>query len=177
MEGKENEPIACKTRLGWVIQGPNFKNNENPSRKYSMNICDCQPNDNELHQLVKDYFSTENLGIKVSEKMLESKDNQRARSIMESTTSKKNGRYEIGLLWKNDNVELPNSYPMALKRLQCLEAKMAKDAKLADNLRNQIRQFVDKGYIRKLTPEELQATDGSPVWYLPTFPAFNPKKP
>lgn len=54
---------------------------------------------------------------------------------------------------------------------------MAKNPKLADNLCNQMKQFVDKNYIRKLAPTELEGTSDSPIWYLPTFPAFNPKKP
>ncbi|XP_037024141.1 uncharacterized protein LOC119066028 [Bradysia coprophila] len=177
VEGQADQPIASKTRLGWVIQGPSYKGGENSNRQFSMNICECQVDDNNLHQLVKDYFQSENLGVSIPNTLMESKENQRAREIMESTTSKRNGRYETGLLWKYDQIELPNSYPMALKRLQCLESKMSKDPKLAENLRTQMQQFVDKKYIRKLTAEELQSTNESRIWYLPTFPAFNPKKP
>ncbi|XP_037034300.1 uncharacterized protein LOC119073091 [Bradysia coprophila] len=65
---------------------------------------------------------------------------------------------------------------MALKRFICLEAKMEKDPQLKLNLHNQIKQFVKKGYIRKLSKEEVKQCE-YPVWYLPTFPVFNPKKP
>lgn len=54
----------------------------------------------ELHQLVKDYFAMENLGVKIPEKMLESKEVQRANKILETTTVKKGERYTTGLLWK-----------------------------------------------------------------------------
>ncbi|XP_037029336.1 uncharacterized protein LOC119069388 [Bradysia coprophila] len=177
IEGNVKEPLACKTRLGWVVQGPSYDQNNQLERKYSMNMCECQSHDIKLHQLVKEYFLNENLDVKIPNAVLESNEIQRAKQIMEATTSKKDGRYETGLLWKYDRIELPDSYPMALKRLQCLESKMSKNPQLADNLRNQFRQFVDKGYIRKLTPEELETKSDSPTWYLPTFPAFNPKKP
>lgn len=139
VEGNVDEPLACKTRLGWVVQGPSYAQHNQLDRKYSMNMCECQSHDIKLHQLVKEYFSTENLGVKIPNTVLESKEIQRARQIMEATTSKNGGRYEIGLLWKHDRIELPDSYQMAIKRLQCLESKMAKDPKLADNLRNQFK--------------------------------------
>lgn len=69
-----------------------------------------------------------------------------------------------------------SSYSMALKRLICLESKMAKSPELKANLFKQIQQFVEKGYIRKLSPDEIKNCNDR-VWYLPTFPVFNPKKP
>lgn len=118
----------------------------------------------------------ENFGVKIGNKFLESKEVQRARQILESTTVKENGRYKSRLLWKYEQVDLLNSYNMALRRLQCLESKMAKNTPLAENLCNQIKQFVDKGYVRKLSPRELQKKHDR-EWYLPIFPVFNPKKP
>lgn len=112
IEGEKDDPIACRIRLGWVVQGPSYKNGNQSN--YSMNMCECQSNDKQLHQLVKEYFTMENLGVNVSEKLLESAEIMRARQIMESTTVKRNGRYETGLLWKHDRVHLPNSYSMAL---------------------------------------------------------------
>ncbi len=176
VEGQWEDPIACRTRLGWVIQGPSYDDGNQNQRQISLNLCQCQPTDNQLHQLVKEYFSVENFGVKLNDKFLESKEVQRARQILETTTVKRNGRYESGLLWKYDAIDLPDSYGMALKRLQCLESKMAKNPQLADNLCNQIRQFVDKKYVRKLSPLEI-GTINDRVWYLPIFPVFNPKKP
>lgn len=177
IEGRENEPIVCKTRLGWVVQGPTFKDDESSeSQTFSVNMCVCQSHDNELHQLVKDYFTMENLGVKISDLVLESKEMQRAKHILNTTTVKKGDRYETGLLWKQDAIELPDSYDMALKRLICLENKMAKNPELKANLFDQIEQFVVKKYIRKLSSEEMHNCKYR-VWYLPTFPVFNPKKP
>lgn len=177
IEGRENEPMVCKTRLGWVVQGPTFESDDQANKQtFSINMCECQSNDKELHQLVKDYFALENLGVKIPEKMLESKELQRANQILEATTIKKDNRYESGLLWKYDDVELPDSYDMALKRLKCLEAKMAKNPDLRANLFTQIKQFVEKGYIRRLSSNEITNCKHR-VWYLPTFPVFNPKKP
>ncbi|XP_037042681.1 uncharacterized protein LOC119079015 [Bradysia coprophila] len=177
IEGKDNEPIVCRTRLGWVVQGPTYETDEVKDHPtFSVNMCVCQSNDNELHQLVKEYFTMEHLGIRIPENRLESPELQRARNILDATTVKKGDRYETGLLWKQDEINLPESYNMALKRLECLEAKMERDPALKENLHNQIKQFVEKGYIRKLSTDEIKNCQ-YPVWYLPTFPVFNPKKP
>lgn len=99
--------------------------------------------------MVKEYFSIENFGVQISDKILESKEITRAKHILQSTIVKKGNRYESGLLWKYDQVELPNNYPMALKRINCLENKMKSNPALAENLRKQIQEFVEKEYISK----------------------------
>lgn len=176
VEGLWSEPIACKTRLGWVVQGPDGCSNKMVENTYSANICECQPNaDTGLHSLVKNFFSWDDFGVKNNE-LIESKDVQRARKILHSTTRKVGGRYETGLLWRFDDFQFPNSYPMALKRLECLERKMEKDPVLARKMCDYIQDFVEKKYVRKLTENELQQP-ASRVWYLPIFPVFNPKKP
>ncbi len=74
IEGKEDEPIVCKTRLGWIVQSPTYESFKcsNGRQTFSMNMCVCQSGENELHQLVKNYFSIEHLGIKIPENSLES---------------------------------------------------------------------------------------------------------
>lgn len=177
VEGLWSEPIACKTRLGWVVQGPDGNRNSMMEHTYSVNICECESTENsELHTLVKNFFSWEDYGAKSTNELIESNDIKRARRILESTTKKINGRYESGLLWRFDEFQFPNSYHMALKRLECLERKMEKDPVLARKMCEYIQDFVEKKYVRKLSSNELQQST-SKVWYLPIFPVFNPKKP
>lgn len=65
---------------------------------------------------------------------------------------------------------------MALKRLSCVEARMKKEPELADKMRLYLADFVEKGYIRKLSLLERQKI-GPRTWYLPIFPVFHSKKP
>lgn len=58
------------------------------------------------------------------EKPLLSKHIVRANDIMHNTLKYNNGRYEIGLLWKDDEVQFPDSYQSALGRLKIQEKKM-----------------------------------------------------
>lgn len=176
IEGDWSQPIVCRTRLGWVVQGPNDKQiSTNSSRKISLNMCECQSLDNNLHQMVNEFFSIENFEVKISDKIIGSKDVIRAQNILESTILKGND-YEAALLWRKDDVHLSPSYEMAKRRLKCVESRMKKDPVLAERMCDYIKDFLDKGYIRKLTQIQ-QENHGPRTWYLPIFPVFNPKKP
>lgn len=86
---------------------------------------------NNIHKQVLEFFTLENLGIKILEPVV-SHDDRRAEEILLSTTIKKGLQYETGLLWKSDNFDFRDSYPMALKRLHNMEAKMSKDESLSE---------------------------------------------
>lgn len=96
--------------------------------------------------------------------------------IIEKTTIRKNNRFETGLLWKYDNVQFPNSFQMAMKRLECQDRRMQANPALTDNINKQIQNFITKGYARKLPPVEINVDDPR-IWYLPVFHHLDPKKP
>lgn len=177
-EGKLNEPIASKTKLGWTIYGPSeLPGTANGYNYQSFHSCfSSQEHDTMLHQEIKNYFSLDSMGICKPENILKSSDDRRAESLLRSLTRYKDCRYETGLLWKFDNVKLPDSKSIAIRRLQCLEKRMSKDIDLANTLNQKIQVYLDAGYIRKLTTEELQQSH-SRVWYLPIFPVINMNKP
>lgn len=176
-EGRWREPVADKTRLGWTVHG--YHHHQEVSRNShevnSYHHCQCQP-DAVLHDLVKDFFSLENFGVRPSKVSPESLQTKRARSILECTTTRTDQRYETGLLWRYDTFNFPDSKPMARRRLECLERKMRSDIDLGDNLRQQIQDYVKKGYARKLSAEE-EAQKRQNKWYLPIFAVRNHNKP
>ena len=50
--------------------------------------------------------------------------------------------------------------------------KMDKDERLKDMIFTQVEKLIEEGYVEKVPEEEL----GSPGWYLPIHPVYNPKK-
>ncbi|XP_062710495.1 uncharacterized protein LOC134288735 [Aedes albopictus] len=177
-EGRENEPIATRTRLGWTIFGICLDDHPKPiTVPYSFHICShSQNDDDDLHTTVKNYFALESLGIAAPKKELLSTDDERAVKILRENTRLENGRYSTSLLWKYDDVRLPNNKAMALRRHHCLVKRMKREPSLGEVLRKKIADYIQKGFIRKLSPEEGRKA-GDRIWYLPIFPVSNPNKP
>ena len=82
------------------------------------------------------------------------------------------------MLWREDEIDLPTeeSHAQALRRLQSVERKLAKDDNLAQLYKKKIADYVQKGYCRKLTDVEA-ATTTPKTWYLPHFAVTNANKP
>ncbi|XP_062537886.1 uncharacterized protein LOC134206213 [Armigeres subalbatus] len=180
-EGREGEPVASRTRLGWIVYGPCSTtagtSNKSYTAYHSFHICCCREHsDAELHKSVKDYFSLESIGVLNLDKKLLSKEDDRAIHILESQTKLKGNRYETGLLWKYEDVRLPNNEQMAMKRLICLEKRLSKDPDLAKAFDEKLCDYEQKGYIKRLSPAEIQSRHPR-SWYLPIFPVRNPNKP
>ncbi|XP_053692180.1 uncharacterized protein LOC128740643 [Sabethes cyaneus] len=178
-EGAENEPVASRTRLGWLVYGPctTVSTNTTYSGCHSFHICPCNTEiDRSLDGALKEYFSIESLGISGSFKPLLSKDEERAMKILSTETHLNENRYETALLWRYDNVRLPDSRAMALKRLACLEKRMKRDPELAVAMNTRLKEYEEKGYIRRLSAVE-QADRRPNDWYLPVFPVINSNKP
>ncbi|XP_055636734.1 uncharacterized protein LOC129775721 [Toxorhynchites rutilus septentrionalis] len=173
-EGGPNVTIASKTRLGWSIHGP-LGSNEAVA-EYSFHICECSPDDDDLHELVKQHFAIESLGVSL-EQCPESADNQRAMRILKTTKKRVGQHFETGLIWKYDSFEFPDSYLMAVRRLQCLERRMYADPVIGTSVKNQMLEYEQKGYIHLATEQELREADPRRTWYLPLGVTINPKKP
>lgn len=178
-EGSALEPIASKTRLGWIVYGPSLDQNQNVNSSLFHNFHICKAShasEDDLHKLVKSFFALDSLGISKPAKPILTSEDERALDMMRAITSLEGNRYQSGLLWKYDDVRLPNSKAMAKKRTECLQRRMAREPELAKALTEKIKDYVDKGYARKLTQVEIDEPRKR-VWYMPVFPVFNPNKP
>ncbi|XP_055522798.1 uncharacterized protein LOC129716979 [Wyeomyia smithii] len=174
-EGNEDEPIAAKTRIGWVVCG-RVLGEENNFLHRQMHIC-ADSTERDLHDYVQEFFSIESLGVAISPNV-EGADDQRARRILEETTVRtENGRFETGLIWAQDDIKFPDSKPMAERRWRCLEKRLEKDPQLYDSVRQQVTDFESKGYIHVVTEKEMAEFDPRRIWYLPLGVVQNPNKP
>ncbi|KFD45945.1 hypothetical protein M513_13183 [Trichuris suis] len=86
------------------------------------------------------------------------------------------GRYEVGLLWKSDNVTLPNNRTMAKSRFESLRKRLINDPVLYDLYREAISCLSRSGIVRLVMPYEANSPVGR-VWYLPHHPVRHPSKP
>ncbi|XP_058445846.1 uncharacterized protein LOC131427001 [Malaya genurostris] len=167
--GKEGEPTGIKTKLGWLIYG-------NISGTVECGQIMIHREDNDLHRMMHDYFTTENFGVKTVAKLPESKSDERAKQIIKSTMKYVNGRFEIGLLWKEDQFQFPDSYNNAMNRLRTMENGLNKNIELKKWAIQTFNDYEEKGYIRKLTSEELKEPEAR-TYYLPHFIVQGKNKP
>lgn len=175
-EGNIDDPIAAKCRLGWTIYGYGIRT---PKQTVSVNfhVPAARDVDHELNQQVNDFISLDQSGATPAFAIPESDADKRARKILEETTRRVSTRFETGLLWKSDNIEFPDSFPMAVRRLELLERKLDKDPSLRCRVHQKMDEYLAKGYCHPATSEELKLSDNKRVWYLPLCIVVNPKKP
>lgn len=175
INGSWNGPAMSKTLLGWVLHG-NLECSGRKSFVCHTSIRDGREKDDLdiLHDMVKEYWKLEAV-LFPSEKVLSPED-RRAQKILDETMKRVGKRYETGLLWKNENIVLPESKMNALRRLECTERKMDKNSDYGKMYCNKIFDLEKKGYIRKLSEDDAKTTTNK-TWYLPHFGIQNPNKP
>ena len=93
----------------------------------------------ELQQLLTAQSEVESLGVVKLADPVRSIEDRRALAVMEQTTKKLKGEdaYVSGLLWREEDPSLPNSYDMAVWRLESLEKKLS--LKMIPKLRNDMQ--------------------------------------
>ena len=170
--GPGNSPMASLTALGWVVHGRCQIESAEP--KYMMFYH--QQEEDDISLRLRDFWNTEIFGVNPPSTRLRSKEDQRAEELLNKTARRCGDRWEVGLLWKTDNETLPPSRKMAEKRFVALEKKMDRDPALYQEYEKKILDYQEKGYARRLTPEEAAKEDPR-TWYLPHFAVFNPNKP
>ncbi|XP_058449314.1 uncharacterized protein LOC131429280 [Malaya genurostris] len=176
-EGGPMDPIAAKCRLGWSIYGC-IPSSSKHGPVLHFHVATADDADRQLDNQLRDYFTLEDAGILGSTgEILKSDDEIRAIEIMKQTTRRTDRGFETGLLWREDCPSFPDSHPMAVKRLQSLERKLAKDPPLRERVRELLKEYLLKGYAHKATEAELKHFDRKRTWFLPLGVVVHPKKP
>ena len=169
---EKNNPYGYRYPLGWSIAGPL---NDQRRKGASVNFISVGQRADDLIERfwkIEDYGTTKQGGKPLSV------EDKRALQTIKDTTTFVDGHYEVGLLWKCDNPQLPDNRPLADKRAESLRRRLTKQGneELAAKYREVMNDYITKGYAHRLTPEEA-ARGSSITWYLPHHPVTNPHKP
>ncbi len=167
--GKEFQPVAKKTKLGWYVIGAN-------KERRTSELCS-------IHFVRKidleKFYEFETLGVQAVNcpcpKSALSLDDKRAMELMEQSCKVDNNRYVIGLPWKRDKSLLPDNRSLAEIRLRSLEKSLSKNEEKARMYDNVIKQYVANNWAIPLNEEDLKA-DGKPIYYLPHHGVYRPDK-
>lgn len=182
--GGAHDPCATRTPLGWCLHGnvPRARTSldENHSTLFlstdkvsppTYDDDDDVRSFRELHDDVRRYFSMESMGVSASKPRQNSED-ERARQHLEQTATLIDGRWQVGLPWKDKNCVMPDSLPMAMTRLRGVEHKMKTNLEYAHRYHERVQHLLQNGYAKELVnTERTQKT-----WYLTHFGVDNPNK-
>ena len=166
------EPWAVKTKLGWTLCGPL------PQQTAVQMTASCvtASEDDVLAEQIKTWWDIESYASRcdVSGR---SKDDEKALQMLKQTTKFDGERYEVGLLWKRRDPFLPNNYSSALSQTKSLDFRLEKKPELKKLYQDTIKVDVEKGFVKILKQEQLEATKLEKQWYVPHHPVQNPNKP
>ena len=127
---EKSSPFAVRLPIGWVLSGPLPSSSGLVSTCFKANM----EQDFELAGQVKSWYDMESYGA-LKQVDPRSASDARAHEILENTTVHNGKRYDVGMLWAEDNIELPNNYFSALVQLKSLEKRLTKDQTLSESTR------------------------------------------
>ena len=135
-------PFAVRLPIGWVLSGPLPSSARLISTCFQANI----EQDFELACQVKSWYDIESYG---AYKQFDPRSAvaARAQEILETTTFHNWQRYDIGMLWADDNIQLPKNYFSSLVQLMSLEKRLSRDTTLNNNYASTICEDLEKGYL------------------------------
>ena len=165
--GGKKEPYAIRSPLGWTLMGPTGEVGIGTPQVHFQQT-------DVLGQQLEHMWKTDFSDSLSDNRCSMSVEDRQALQIMRETISKRDGKYMLSLPWRHSPEHFPNNKAQASVRLRLLGRKLQKDEMLCEQYKTTIQEYIDNGYARKVTPEELEQTS---AWYLPHHPVVNPNKP
>ena len=162
--GPQGQPAAIRTHFGWCLTG-NLKQMLPIGAREVLHIQRERPQDT-LTKTMEEWWSTEAFGTSFDFRAPRSVEDTQAEQLLEKTTRWRGDRYETGLLWRAENIKLPDNYGMALRRLENTEKGLRRQPEKAAAYRRILQEYVEDGCARKLTDAENQQRHDR-CWYLP----------
>ena len=97
--------------------------------------------------------------------------------ILQTTTSKIQNRYSIGLLWKEQLLGLPNNRCLAISRTLSLEKKFEKPPSLKEKYVQTINECIKDGHASILSKAGAERESTKIINYIPHQAVTNVNKP
>ena len=193
--GKESDPYAVRTSLGWGIVGPVAPRKDTADEEIDMLtsnriLSNEVGNEEQVHsKIVATVETKEVLSPLDIRKVLESdfseskdpkmvatspEDRQFLAIVNEGIKHLPNRHYELPLPLKSEQENLPNNRDMALQRLKHLKRRMESDENYKRDYAAFMRKMIDQGHAEKIQDRDISTT--KPTWYIPHHGVYHPKK-
>ena len=163
------EPHAIRTRLGWIVCGAGSSNDRSmPVNRMSIS------KGIKLDKLMIEEYNRDFQDLSSSKKELSVEDRAWL-GTADRECKRLEGKYEIPLPLRSNIVDLPDSKPAALKRLQSLRKKLVRDVVYAEQYCKFMDDMLSNKYAEQVEcdPDVKQGD----YWYIPHFGVTHPDKP
>ena len=195
--GKEDDPYAKKTALGWGIIGAVRSSNEEDTEVKSEIACNRiitrevqgTPKGKMCHfafkTQVKEMISPSDVSKmftldfnerQTDEKPLTVEDRRFLRTVREGIHQLADGHFEMPLPLRHENLELPNSKRLALNRLLKLRGRLLSEDQFRKDYCSFMEDIISSGCAERVPVEEISTTSKQ-VWYIPHHGVYHKKKP
>ena len=164
-----NDPIARLTNLGWVCFGPTLVEE---FRRNTHSHFMCMYRSSQVNKppppddILPAFWELESLGIMDKSEQRMTAEERAAVAQVSETLEVRNGRYKIGIPWKEGEPKFTNNYDVAIVRLKSQEKSLKRKGPEVMEAYNKILQdYEKKDYIRQVPQSEVEKQ-----WFLSHFP-------
>ena len=164
--------VARKSPLGWVFFGSSPGSVEGDVTRVLHVKYDVPVN-------LTDFWTTETMGVAVkpcvcgADKL--SQIEREEKTLIEESAEKVGDQGMILYPWEKDPKSLPDNKCQAVKRLELMERRLAKNPDQATAYGNQMKEMEALNFARKLSEEEMKNYKG-PVHYISHHAVVRPEK-
>lgn len=180
VRGEEGAPVARLGPLGWTCVGsPEGRQGAGARTHVSRTLFTREPTVSvdsvccDVDRTLRRFWEVENCGLRGHDTLIVTEEENEALKKLKESIRYTGKGYKVGVPWKEDKPELPENRHTALIRLCNTENKLKKDCALGEEYSEIIHSYVEKGYLRRVEPEESSPPE---VWYLPHFPVIRMDK-
>ena len=145
--GPPGESTGMHTALGWTIYGKDDGNQEvkDIPRVMVNFVQQMRPSRDSCNDILK-ILEQDFADLDVPQVTCMSLEDKHALQIMNKTVKKIGDHYSVGLLWKDDDPQLPNNREMAVKRLLSMKRKFIADPNLHQKYSQKMDDYIKNGY-------------------------------
>lgn len=170
--GRDGEPFAVRTKLGWAINGP-----LQPTRQTTMSFNafveeTTKIPDPHSERAMRYFWEVDD--PEDPEQLGRSVEDQRVLELWDKEGVQVMGHYQYPIPFRDDEPALPDNLPMAARRLDGLCARLRRNKSLRSRYVEEMESLIAKGYAERVPGQK------GPIgrtWYLPHHPVLSPNKP
>ena len=147
VNSQEDGPYAIRTLLGWAVNGP-LRNDDKVSydadngSRISVNRTSIIS----LEQQLTNHFNHDFNESTIDDKPEHSREDYMFMNSVKSSVEHRDGHYQIGLPFRNHNVQMPNNRSQAEQRATQLKRKLKRNTKFCQDYKAFVGDIIAKGY-------------------------------